>query len=192
MEDIGQKSLCQIQLDKDKKISGFLGEIPSYYSLKLTKAIITNSDSIKELISVQEIKILIDNKKLTVNNKYIFTEQKYNIKIIELENENKDLNNLKNYFTMKHNIFENELNFLNKDKIIYILYLGENKKIFISYGQLQKENENEKEIFNFLSSRNDFPIGSPIFNFKNKKLLGFYKGYNNKKNIMKKFFLNIL
>ena len=40
----------------------------------------------------------------------------------------------------------------------------------------------DKKIFMFLNSKNDFPFGSPIFDCRRKILIGYYKGYNSQKN----------
>ena len=49
----------------------------------------------------------------------------------------------------------------------------------ISFGDIKETDD--KTTFIFLNSKNNFPIGSPIFNSKTKDLIGYYKGYNNEK-----------
>ena len=71
--------------------------------------------------------------------------------------------------------------------IIYLLYYSENKKINLSFGKLLKKEKNDLIIFPY--SSNDFPFGAPIFNFKNKKLLGFYNQFNKYNNYHEGIFI---
>lgn len=94
--------------------------------------------------------------------------------IIKLEN---SIYEFKNYFEVK-NIFKYEKD--NEESKIYILYYSNDKQINISFGELKKTED--KKIFIFLNSKNDFPFGSPIFDYRTKILIGYYKGYNSQKN----------
>ena len=178
LEEEGKNSLLEVNLKNNKKGFCLLCEIPFSYNLKLTnKGIIINKNFFDQ---VKENKIEIINKNNTIqeielNKKFKFIDKDYNITIIELESEN---NNLNNNFTFKENIFEYDDD---KNKItIYILYYSENKQINISFGEL-KQTKNMK-IFAFLNEINTFPISSPIFNFKDKTLIGYYIGFNSENN----------
>ena len=123
-----------------------------------------------------KLKIVNNNKIIEVdlNNKFKFIDENYNITIIDI---GKNIYEINKYFNLNQNIFKYEND--TKESTIYILYYSEDKKINISFGEL-KETEN-KTIFIFLNSKNNFPIGSPIFNSKTKGLIGYYKWYNNEK-----------
>ena len=178
LEEEGKNSLLEISKD-NKKGFCFLCEIPrSYnYNLELTKGIIINNnffDGEKE----NKIEILDKNNKIQeieLNNNFKFIDKDYKITIINLGEE---INNFHSYFTFKEDIFDYYDE--NNEITIYILYYSENNQINISFGEL-KETEDKKK-FIFLSKINTFPQGSPIFNFKDKTLIGYYIGYNCEKN----------
>ena len=173
----GKNSLLRINT-KDKK-PGFaiLCEIPCQYSIiDLTKAIIVNNNIMKDLEGETKLEIFNNKtKEIDLNNKLKYIDQDYNITIIELGEENDEFNK---FFNLKRNIFEYEND--NK-KLIYILYYTKKKKINVDFGEL--EEIEDKNIFNFLNPKNNFPTSSPIFDFKTKNLIGYYKGYNREKNI---------
>lgn len=176
LEEKGKNSLLEVNIKNNKKGFCFLCEIPWTYNLNLTKAIIINNNFFDD--KENKIKILDSNNKIQeieLNEKFKFIDKDYNITIIELEEDN---NNLNNYFTLKENIFEYDDE--NNGITIYILYYSENKQINISFGEL-KETEDLKK-FSFFNEINTFPIGSPIFNFKDKTIIGYYRGYNSEKN----------
>jgi len=169
-------SLLKIELKNKNKGFCFICKIPSLYRFNdLTSSIIINNNFINDLED-NKLKIDKNNKIIEVdlNNKFKFIDKNYNITIIDIK---KDYYGINTYFNLKENIFEYEND--TKENTIYILYYSENKKINISFGEL-KETEN-KTIFIFFNSKNNFPIGSPIFNSKTKNLIGYYKGYNNEK-----------
>ena len=168
-------SLLKINLKNKNQGFCYICEIPFQYCFNdLTYSIIINNNLINDLED-NKLKIVNNNKIIEVdlNNEFKFIDEHYNITIIDI----KDKFEINNYFNLKQNIFEYEND--TKETTIYILYYSEDKKINISFGEL-KETEN-KTIFIFLNSKNNFPIGSPIFNSKTKNLIGYYKGYNYEK-----------
>ena len=121
---------------------------------------------------------ILNNKiqEIDLMNKFKHLDKYYNITIIELGQRGGHLFN--NYISLKKKIFEHEND--NNEKTIYILYYSNDKKINVAFGELKKIED--KSIFNILNSKTNFPIGSPIFDFKTKNLIGYYKGFNKEKN----------
>ena len=169
-----KESLLRINLKDKKQGFCFICEIPKLYEFdNLGYSVIINNHFINDLED-NKLKIVYKNKNIEIdlNNKFKFIDKDYNITIVDIEN-NYDI---QDYFHIQ-NLFEYKNN--TKENTIYILYYSEDKKVNISFGDI-KETDN-KTIFRFLNSKNDFPIGSPIFNSKTKELIGYYKGFNNEK-----------
>ena len=168
--------MFKINLKNNKQGFYFLCEIPYTYGYyDTTESIIINNDFINEL-EENKLKIINNNKiiEVDINNKFKHIDKDYNITIINLKN---SIYGFKNYFEVI-NIFKYEND--NEESQIYILYYSNDKKINISFGELKKTED--KNIFMFLNSKNDFPFGSPIFDCRRKILIGYYKGYNSQKN----------
>ena len=177
LKEIKKKdSIFRINLKNNKQGFCFLCEIPYEYRYdNTTESIIINNDFINEL-EENKLKIINNNKiiEVDINNKFKHIDKDYNITIINLE---KSIYEFKNYFEV-NNIFKYEND--NEESKIYILYYSNDKQIKISFGELKKTGD--KKIFIFLNSKNDFPFGSPIFDYRTKILIGYYKGYNSQKN----------
>jgi hypothetical protein len=169
--------MLKINLKNNKQGFCFLCKIPyKYGSYKITKSIIINNDFINEL-EENKFKIINNNKiiEVDINNKFKHIDKDYNITIINLEEGIYEFNN---YFEVQ-NIFKYEND--NEESEIYILYYSNDKQINISFGELKKTED--KKIFIFLNSKNDFPFGSPIFDYRTKSIIGYYKRYNNQKKL---------
>lgn len=144
LQEEGQNSLFQINsnLDFNKKGFCFSCKIPySYSSANLTKAIIISNnffDRNKEKLEI--INKYNKTKEINLKNKFKYIDKQHNTTIIELGEEKNDLYY---FFSLKDDIFKNDVE--NKEKMIYILYYSENKKINISFGQL-KETEDKKNL----------------------------------------------
>ena len=177
LKEIKEKeSMFKINLKNNKQGFCFLCEIPYTYGYyQTTESIIINNDFINEL-EENKLKVINNNEiiEVDINNKFKHIDKDYNITIINLE---KSIYGFKNYFEVI-NIFKYEND--NEESQIYILYYSNDKKINISFGELKKTED--KKIFMFLNSKNDFPFGSPIFDCRRKILIGYYKGYNSQKN----------
>ena len=177
LKEIKKKdSMLKINLKNNKQGFCFLCKIPyKYGSYNTTKSIIINNDFINEL-EENKFKIINNNKiiEVDINNKFKHIDKDYNITIINIEEGIYEFNN---YFEVQ-NIFKYEND--NEESEIYILYYSNDKQINISFGELKKTED--KKIFIFLNSKNDFPFGSPIFDYRTKSIIGYYKRYNNQKN----------
>ena len=169
--------LLKINLKNKKEGFCFLCSIPYEYCFyNLTTSIIINNNFINDFED-NKLKIFYNNKneEIDIKDNFKFIDKDYNITIIDIGKNNYEFNNC---FELKENIFEYKKD--NKENSIYILYYSNDNKINISFGEL-KDTE-DKNIFIFLNTKNNFPFGSPIFNSITNNLIGYYKGYNNKKN----------
>lgn len=169
-----KQSLLKINLKNEKQGFCYICKIPTQYTIdNLSYSIIINNNFINDLED-NKLKIVYKNKNIEIdlNNKFKVIDKNYNITIIDI----KDNYNIYDYFNIQ-DLFEYKND--TKENTIYILYYSEDKKVNISFGDI-KETHN-KTVFIFLNSKNNFPIGSPIFNSKTKDLIGYYKGYNYEK-----------
>ena len=189
-----RKKVCEITIGKEHCI-GFFSKIPFPDLNNMLSVLITNNHIINKKLLFKDNTIIEINieketniKKLNLNNRMKYTNEEFNITIIEIKNEDE----INNYFELDDNIINDIINNINKnenyiDEIIYIIqYLK--GKLSILYGKLDNINEDKKYNFNQKYSIEFESSGSPIININNK-LIGIHKeGYNNENN--KGIFLN--
>jgi len=190
-----EKNICKITIDKNQG-TGFFCEIPFENKEKLLPVFITNNHIInKDFLNKKDAKIKLDikseedMKELNLSNRMKYTNEEYDITIIEIKPEDK----INNYLELDDIIMNDILN--NKNNIkeyisetIYIIQYPENK-LSVSYGILDNIYEDEKYNFNHKCSTRGGASGSPILNINNK-VIGIHKEGNNKKQYNKGTFLN--
>ena len=166
--------ICKI---KYKNGIGFFCKIPLYNNIMnflMTNYNIINEDYFKEN---KEIELILNDDiiKIDMNNKRkIYYNKEYNITLIELKEEDK----IKEYIEL------DDYNEIYENKSIYILGYPNKNNICVTYGILNKINNNNNIICNI----DNISLGSPILNLKNNKLIGI--NIFNNKNILLKDILN--
>ena len=182
-----EKKICKLNIGNTQG-TGFFCKIPFPNLTKMLPIFITNHHVInKELLYNENTKIEIDikeeteNKIMDLNNRMKYTNEEYDITIIEIKEED----NINNYLELDDIIINDILNNINKNKeykneTVYIIQYPENK-LSVSYGILDKIYEDKKYNFNHKCSTKGGSSGSPILNIANNKVIGIHKeGKNNK------------
>ena len=188
-----EKNICKINIGKTQA-TGFFCKIPFPDQNNMLPVFITNNHVIsKKLLYDENIQIQIDIKdekevkKIDLNNRLKYTNEEYDITIIEI----KEKDNINNYLQLDDIIMNDLLydNNINKEYInetIYIIQYPENK-LSVSYGILDKIYEDKKYDFIHRCCTKEGSSGSPILNLNNK-IIGLHKKGNTKYN--KGAFLN--
>ena len=157
---------------------------------------ITNNHIInKDLLNKKNAKIKLDikaeedTKELSLNDRMKYTNEEYDITIIEIKPEDK----INNYLELDDIIMNDILNNKNKVKeyiseTIYIIQYPENK-LSVSYGILDNIFEDKKYNFTHKCNTRGGTSGSPTLNMNNK-VIGIHKEGNSKKQYNKGTFLN--
>ena len=191
-----EKNICKINIGKSQG-TGFFCKIPFPDLNNMLPVFITNNHIIdKELLYKNDIKIKIDIydesdiKEIDLNNRIKYTNEEYDITIIEIKKEDK----INNYLELDEIIINDIINNINKNKIyinetIYIIQYPENK-LSVSYGLLENIYLDKNYNFNHKCSTKGGSSGSPILNINNI-IIGIHKegNYNNKQ-YNKGLFLN--
>ena len=180
LEQMKSNSICRI----NNKGNGFFVKIP--YKSKLLPVLITsnqviNTDDIKNKTNVSLY--INDYKKIKTikldNNRLIFTNEKLDITIIEIKEDEDKLNNkylelndeIINYFKLDKKDRPKYLDILYNIESIYLLQHSNEKEIFVSYGKLL--DINNKEIIHNCNIKEE-SSGSPILLLNNQKLIGIH------------------
>ena len=181
-----EKNICKIMID-EKQGTGFFCKIPFPDLNNMLSVFITNNHIInKELLykdnSIIEIYIEEENniRNLNLNNRMKYTNEEYDITIIEIKNEDKINNYLELDDNIINDILKNDNNNIDyKDKTIYIIQYPKGE-LSVSYGILDQIYEDKKYNFNHKCSTEGGSSGSPILNINN--LIGIHKEGLNKYN----------
>ena len=175
-----ERNICKINIGNSQG-TGFFTKIPFPDLNNMLPVFITNNHIINnELLYNEDIKIKIDiydesdNKEINLNNRMKYTDEEYDITIIEIKKED----NINNYLELDEIIINDIINNINKNKIyinetIYIIQYPENK-LSVSYGILENIYMDKKYNFNHKCSTKGGSSGSPILNINNK-LIGIHK-----------------
>ena len=175
-----EKDICIIKID-DIQGTGFFTKIPFPDLNNMLPVLITNHHIInKALLNANNKKISIrikqDNfyKTLYLNNRIKYSQENYDITIIEI----KDEDEINNYLDLDDIIIDDILNNNNTnveymDKTIYIIHYPKSE-LSVSYGVLKNIYQDKKFHFKHRCSTEPGSSGSPIFNLKNK-VLGYHK-----------------
>ena len=187
---LNQMNNCVCRIYNNGNGTGFFTKIP--FKSKLLPVLITNNHILNQndiknnetiILDLNNDKIL---KKLKIdNNRLRYTNEKLDITIIEIkENEDKLNNeylklddNIINYFKSNENEDPNYLNDIYSNESIYIINYPKDKDIVVSYGKSPLLNESEIKHY---CSTEPGSSGSPILLINNQKLIGIH--YGNSKN----------
>ena len=175
-----EKNICKIKIGEEQG-TGFFCKIPFPDKNNMLPVFITNNKVLGEellykkdaIISIN-IKTEKDIKEINLNNRMKYTNNDYDITIIEIKEKDK----IKNYLELDDNIINRIINNENNknkyiDKTIYILQYPEGN-LSVSYGILDKINEDKKYIFNHNCCTKIGSSGSPVLGVNNK-LIGIHK-----------------
>ena len=194
MEELMQiqlkRSICKIDTSKNHWVTGFLCLIPLFNGKKI-RTLITSGSYVNEKILEEEkfINLIFDNEKISVKmrlnkDRIIFINKtKNNNEIMIIEIKEDDIDNYGNCL-IKSNYFleldENSMIHKNyetySNKLAYMLKYVENKKSFVSLGEVLSIDENE-EIVHLIDSGMGSG-GSPILNLNTLKVFGIHFGRN--------------
>ena len=180
-----KKNICKILYNKGNNGVGFFCNIPFSDESKLLPVLISNNNILnkKDIISNKKIKLLLNNDEYEIiisDSRKIYTNDKYNITIIEIKNED----NLKIDSFLE---FDNQYSEDKKEPKNNIFLINNNGNKNMSMKNKNKKNNNNcdcyllKKIknideykFNFeieYKTEGDF-IGSPLINLNNYKVIG--------------------
>ena len=184
------KNICRIY-NNNRQGTGFFLSIP--YKMNLLPVLITSNQIINEedILNNRNISLYLNNdKKIKTikldNNRTIYTNEKFDITIIEIKENIDKLNN--SYFELDDEIINSfkldknsDINYLHhkySNESIYILDYRKNKDIFVSYGKLSYL-KNTELFYRCNIKRSS--SGSPILLSNNQKLIGIHKNSKNYK-----------
>ena len=176
-------SICRI--NNHDKGTGFFAKIP--YKSRLLNVLITTNQVINQN-DIQGNKIIslhLNNGKIAIklhNNRLIYTNEKTDITIIEIKENDHDLNikyleledEIMDFFKLNKKESQNCLINLNSfylNESIYCLNYPKDKDIYISYGKLL--HINSSDIF-YNCNTKEGASGLPILLINNQKLIGIH------------------
>ena len=191
-----EKNICKIKIGEEQG-TGFFCKIPFPDKNNMLPVFITNNKVLGEellykkdaIISIN-IKTEKDIKKINLNNRMKYTNNDYDITIIEI----KEKDNIKSYLNLDNKIIDDIINNDNKnneykDKTMYIIQYPKGE-LSVSYGILDSIYEEQQYNFNHKCSTEGGSSGSPILTLNNK-VIGVHKeGNNGNVNLNKGTFLN--
>ena len=148
-----EKNVCKIKID-NRQGTGFFCKIPFPNKDIMLPVFITNNHLINEKLLCKEdekISIFIEeqnSKKIDLKNRIKYTNEEYDITIIEI----KDEDEINNYLELDDTIIEYLINDNNKngrylDETVYIIQYPEGK-LSVSYGVIDNIYEDKKYSFN--------------------------------------------
>ena len=180
-----ESCICKLTVEGSQG-TGFFCKIPFPDLNNMLPVFITNNHIIdKEYLYKNNSKILLNIKKeneeicLNLNNRIKYTNEKYDITIIEI----KEKDNVKNYMELDDIIINDIINNNNEnkdyqDETVYIIQYPRGK-LSVSYGIINKIYIDKKYSFQHKCITYKGSSGSPILNIDNK-ILGIHKkGYEN-------------
>ena len=177
-----KNSICRIE--NNSKGTGFFVQIP--YKSRLLPVLITSNHIINadDILTNQNISLYLNNDKIAIkldNNRLRYTNEKLDITIIELKENDHNLNikyldlddEIINYFKQNKKESPEYLNNLYLDESIYSLNYSKGRDLFVSYGKLLYiNNSNITHNCNIKEGSS----GSPILLINNQKIIGIHFG----------------
>ena len=176
-----ERDICKINIGMNQG-TGFFTKIPFPNENKMLPVLITNNHVINnDILNKDNMNIELDIKKeektkeIILKNRMKYTNEEYDITIIEIKEED----NINNYLELDDIIINDILNNENynkeyKNKTIYIIQYPENN-LSVSYGILDKIYEDKKYNFKHKCNTKGGSSGSPILNINNNKIIGIHK-----------------
>ena len=132
-----EKNICKITIDKNQG-TGFFCEVPFPKKEKMLPVFITNNHIInKDLLYKKDAKIKLDikaeedMKELNLNNRMKYTNEEYDITIIEIKPEDK----INNYLELDDIIMNDILNNKNTNKFLMVYMKMKNIILIINVVQ---------------------------------------------------------
>ena len=178
-----EKSICKIYKNDGNKGTGFFCEIP--YQQGKIKVMITNYHIIDDKYIKENNKIEItlnndnENKSIIINNKRkIYTNEEYDITIIEIKPEKDDNNNYIKYMELDEQYIQNP-NII-YEKSIYLIHYPSGDKEAVSLGII---NRIDKYNIEHYCSTQRGSSGSPILGLSNNKIIGIHKEAINRREV---------
>ena len=173
-----QKKVCKIYKSISEKGTGFFCNIR--YNNRIMHTMITNYHIIDKnyIKNNKEIKITINDDKISINiqlnNKIIYTNETYDITIIEIKKEN-----INEFLEIDDNLFDED-----SEKFYHSIYIINYPKasiaelgiVGVSYGSIN--DIDDYNIYHFCCTDKG-SSGSPILNLLNNKIIGIHKSGTN-------------
>lgn len=193
-------NICKIKMEDGAQGTGFFCKIPFPNKENLMPVLITNNHIISQESLSREneiISLMVRNeqkvKNLNLNNRINYTNQDYDITIIEL----KEKDDIQNFLELDDNIIDTILSNEDNDtsnrvylkETLYILQYPEGK-LSVSYGILENISIDKKFNFNHSCSTKAGSSGSPIINLSTRKIIGIHKEGIQGNNYNRATFLN--
>ena len=176
-----EKNIVKIKIGIEQG-TGFFCKIPFPNKENMLPVLITNNHVISGDILFKKdelIKLDIKNeeniKTINLNNRLKYTNEDYDVTIIEIKNED----NVNHYLEIDDKVINDIINNHNQnkdfiDKTVYIMQYPEGE-LSVSYGNIVGIYEKEKYNFQHKCSTNRGSSGSPILNIINNKVIGIHK-----------------
>ena len=174
-----ERNICKINIGEEQG-TGFFCKIPFPNKNQMLPVFITNNHVInKDILNKDKIELDIKKEKaikeIKLNNRMKYTNEEYDITIIEIKEED----NINNYLELDDIILNDIINNKNKNEsykneTIYIIQYPENK-LSVSYGILDNIYEDKKYNFKHKCNTKGGSSGSPILNINNNKIIGIHK-----------------
>ena len=181
--------ICRI-FNNNRNGNGFFVKIP--YKAKLLSVLITSNHIINkdDILNSKNISIYINkNRKINKikldNNRKMYSNEKFDITIIEIKENEDKLNNKYlelddetiNYFKLNKKEKQNDFNNIYYNESIYALYYYENNDLDVSYGKI--DYSNNKELY-YQCNIKEGSSGVPILITNNQKLIGIHYNISSK------------
>ena len=178
-----KRNICLIKIDNSIG-TGFFCKIP--FQGRMIKVFITNNHVInKDLLYQNNFQLKLDikaenlNKIINLDNRLKYTNEKYDVTIIEIKEEDNIQNFLElDEIILKDILFDDNHNKEYEKKSMYILQYP-NTELSVSFGILDFIYYDKTYEFAHRCSTNKGASGSPILNYQNKVIGIHKKGLNN-------------
>ena len=174
-----EKCICKIKVEENKYGTGFFCEIPFPDKKKMLPVLITNNHIINKFnanISLLKKKDKDWKNIKLLNDRYLYTNEAYDITIIEIKPIDENKNFLKLDKTLIDDIITEDSNFNAhlEGQTIYTIQYPEGE-LSVSFGILRKRMQDKEYEFLHSSSTSKGSSGSPILNLDNN-VIGIHKG----------------
>jgi len=191
-----EKKICKIKIGNNQG-TGFFCKIPfpdkeHYLTALITSNHIINEKTLKEedKIILVKIKEEIEKNVINLNNRMKYTNEEYDITIIEIKKED----NIDYFLEIDEIIMNDLINNKNKnedfkDKTLYVMQYPKGK-LSVSYGIFENIYENKKYLFRYQCTTYEGSSGSPILNADSNKVVGIHINSTTDKIYNKGLFLN--